>query len=121
MRTGPATSTFANIVAVTAKKGRPDRWTPAPQQDRRKPESGPPLAPAREAAGALSAGAKFTPGQLLFAQLAGQGSQTVSRPHRQAVAAYPSMPSSYQIIAPTMPLSRPRTAVPGKSLLDYEI
>jgi len=121
VRTGPATSAFASIVAVTAVSGRPDRWTPAPQQHRAEPESTPSRTTAPAPVGTLDTGVKVAPGQLLFAQLTGQDTPAVSRPHRLAVAAYPSLSSSSQIIAPTMSLTRLHTPAPGNNLFDFEI
>ena len=101
--------------------GRPNKSTPAPQQDQPKPESSTPRATPREPGGALNTAARFAPGQLLFAQLAGQELQAASRPHRQAVAIYPSLSSSFQVISPAMPLTRLHAPDSGNSLFNIEI
>ena len=123
MKTGPASSAFSNIVAISAIKGQ--RNEQAHTQTVPSPRSAPvsqPQAPiARQPAAPLYDGPSVAPGQLLYAQLAGQSDTSQANTHHQGVAAYPSLPSAYQIISPTAPLSQFVSAPSGETLFDFEI
>ena len=118
MRTGPASSSFANVAAVMAINGQRNKHNHADQQP--SPHNAPVTSPSRPAS-ALHEGAAVAPGQLLLAQLAGQARPAVAPSHRQGVAAYPSLPSSYQLISAATSLSRLHAPASHSSLFDFEI
>ncbi len=118
MRTGSASSSFANIVAISAINGqRNDHGRAHQQPDRPKP----PATSVDRRAAALLAGPPVAPGQLLLVQSAGQAQPAPAQTHRQGVAAYPSLTSNYQVISAAEPLSRLHTPVVGTNLYDFEI
>ncbi len=124
MRTGPASSAFANIVAVTTINGRRNEQArpavPSHPGDPTIAADQPRQSPAATAA-PLHAGGRVAPGQLLFAQLVAQEWQAATLPHRQAVAAYPSLAPAHQIMSRPRTLVRLAAPIADQTLLDFEV
>ncbi|MHA1567715.1 MAG: hypothetical protein ACTSX7_20575 [Alphaproteobacteria bacterium] len=118
MRTGPASSPFLRIVAVTAINGQRNEDSHANRQQSRHKA---PVTSVGRQAGALHEGSTVAPGQLLLAQLVGQSLPALPLTHRQGVAAYPSLESAYQVISRNAPLQPAYMPAPGTSLFDFEI